>query len=90
MGTGTTTPREANFPIVCVGGSAGGLDAYPRLLRHLPPDTGVAIVIVAMASGYVDTVLSPEEIAREIVTIGADQAADGLHRARLGAPRLTR
>ena len=35
-----------NFPVVCVGGSAGGLDAYIRLLQHLPPDTGVAIVIV--------------------------------------------
>src|ERR1700675_2620827 len=35
-----------NFPVVCVGGSAGGLDAYTRLLRHLPPDMGVAIVIV--------------------------------------------
>jgi len=35
-----------DFPIVCVGGSAGGLDAYTRLLRHLPADMGVAIVIV--------------------------------------------
>lgn len=35
-----------NFPIVCVGGSAGGLDAYIRLLRNLPDDMGVAIVIV--------------------------------------------
>lgn len=35
-----------NFPVVCVGGSAGGLDAYIRLLRHLPTDTGVAVVIV--------------------------------------------
>ncbi len=35
-----------NFPIVCVGGSAGGLDAYIRLLQNLPPDMGVAIVIV--------------------------------------------
>jgi len=35
-----------NFPVVCVGGSAGGLDAYTRLLRHLPVDMGVAIVIV--------------------------------------------
>ena len=34
------------FPIVCVGGSAGGLDAYIRLLQHLPVDMGVAIVIV--------------------------------------------
>jgi two-component system chemotaxis response regulator CheB len=35
-----------NFPVVCVGGSAGGLDAYIRLLQHLPADMGVAIVIV--------------------------------------------
>src|SRR6202789_4324936 len=34
------------FPVVCVGGSAGGLDAYIRLLRHLPTDMGVAVVIV--------------------------------------------
>ena len=58
----TTRPREgilsgserllkdrniaADFPVVCVGGSAGGLDAYIRLLSHLPSDMGVAIVIV--------------------------------------------
>ena len=35
-----------NFPIVCVGGSAGGLDAYIRLLENLPNDMGVAVVIV--------------------------------------------
>ena len=35
-----------DFPVVCVGGSAGGLDAYQRLLRHLPADMGVAVVIV--------------------------------------------
>jgi chemotaxis response regulator CheB len=35
-----------NFPVVCVGGSAGGLDAYIRLLKSLPADMGVAIVIV--------------------------------------------
>ena len=35
-----------DFPVVCVGGSAGGLDAYIRLLQHLPGDMGIAIVIV--------------------------------------------
>lgn len=35
-----------DFPIVCIGGSAGGLDAYTRLLKNLPSDMGVAIVIV--------------------------------------------
>jgi two-component system chemotaxis response regulator CheB len=37
---------KRDFPVVCVGGSAGGLDAYIRLLKHLPCDMGVAIVIV--------------------------------------------
>src|ERR1700680_1675696 len=35
-----------DFPVVCVGVSAGGRDAYTRLLRHLPADMGVGIVIV--------------------------------------------
>jgi len=39
-------PLVKDFPIVCVGGSAGGLDAYIRLLQNLPADMGVAIVIV--------------------------------------------
>jgi len=41
-------PKKAakDFPVVCVGGSAGGLDAYTRLLRHLPADMGVGFVIV--------------------------------------------
>ena len=41
-----TNSVAKDFPVVCVGGSAGGLDAYTRLLRHLPADMGVAIVIV--------------------------------------------
>jgi two-component system chemotaxis response regulator CheB len=40
------TTAANDFLVVCVGGSAGGLDAYIRLLQHLPADLGVAIVIV--------------------------------------------
>ena len=42
----SVTSARKDFPIVCVGGSAGGLDAYTRLLGHLPADMGVAIGIV--------------------------------------------
>ena len=45
MSTKAVQPLQ-NFPIVCVGGSAGGLDAYIRLLQNLPADMGAAIVIV--------------------------------------------
>ncbi|HTJ79630.1 MAG TPA: chemotaxis protein CheB [Rariglobus sp.] len=41
-----TKPTSKDFPVVCVGGSAGGLDAFTRLLKNLPADMGVAIVIV--------------------------------------------
>jgi chemotaxis response regulator CheB len=41
-----TASGAKDFPVVCVGGSAGGLDAYVRLLRNLPSDLGVAVVIV--------------------------------------------
>ena len=46
LDTNNDDPRGEDFPIVCVGGSAGGLDAYIRLLQNLPADLGVAIVIV--------------------------------------------
>ena len=41
-----TNTNIKKFPVVCVGGSAGGLDAYIRLLKNLPEDMGVAVVIV--------------------------------------------
>ena len=34
------------FPIVGVGASAGGLDAFVQLLTELPPDTGMAFVLI--------------------------------------------
>jgi two-component system, chemotaxis family, CheB/CheR fusion protein len=36
----------AQFPIVGVGASAGGLEAFVELLTHLPLDTGMAFVLV--------------------------------------------
>ena len=41
-----------DFPLVCVGGSAGGLDAYTRLLQNLPADMGVAIVMHEILPRY--------------------------------------
>jgi two-component system, chemotaxis family, CheB/CheR fusion protein len=34
------------FPIVGIGASAGGLDAFRRLLHHLPTRTGMAFVLI--------------------------------------------
>ena len=46
----TKTPRQSKptlpFPIVGVGASAGGLEAFTQLLKHLPTDTGMGLVLV--------------------------------------------
>jgi two-component system, chemotaxis family, CheB/CheR fusion protein len=37
---------EKPFPVVGIGASAGGLEAFSQLLNYLPVDTGMAIVLV--------------------------------------------
>jgi len=38
--------RSMLFPVVGIGASAGGLEAFSELLRHLPEKTGMAFVLV--------------------------------------------
>jgi two-component system CheB/CheR fusion protein len=38
--------KERPFPIVGIGASAGGLEAFIELLKHLPEKTGMAYVLV--------------------------------------------
>jgi two-component system, chemotaxis family, protein-glutamate methylesterase/glutaminase len=71
----TTHHAGRDFPIVCVGGSAGGLDAYTRLLKHLPADMGVAIVIV----NHLRTVATMlPEILPKYTTMPVELISDGL------------
>jgi two-component system CheB/CheR fusion protein len=39
-------PQTTDFPVVGVGASAGGLEAFRNLLKALPTDTGMAFVLV--------------------------------------------
>ncbi|MCY7338276.1 MAG: histidine kinase, partial [Chamaesiphon sp.] len=34
------------FPVVGIGASAGGVEAFRQLLSHLPTDTGMAFVLI--------------------------------------------
>ncbi len=38
--------QKQSFPIVGVGASAGGLGAFTAFLKHLPPDSGMAFVLI--------------------------------------------
>jgi two-component system, chemotaxis family, CheB/CheR fusion protein len=45
----TEVGKQSNsgaFPVVGIGASAGGLEAFTQLLGELPPDTGMAFVLV--------------------------------------------
>ena len=37
---------DKNFPVVCLGGSAGSVEAYIRILKALPADCGCGFAIV--------------------------------------------
>src|SRR5882724_9027533 len=43
---GSEPSERATFPIVGIGASAGGLEAFSQLLRELPTDTGMAFVLL--------------------------------------------
>ena len=52
-GKPTRTQKDASvletrvfFPIVGIGASAGGLDAFEKFFTNMPPDTGMAFVLV--------------------------------------------
>ena len=46
------------FPIVGIGASAGGLEAFIELLKHLPTDTGMAFVLIQHMSPHQQSLLS--------------------------------
>src|SRR5213075_278437 len=52
------------FPIVGIGGSAGGLEAFSQLLSHLPADLGMAYVYVQHLSPNHESLL-PEIVQRK-------------------------
>ncbi len=66
-GKSSAPPPEARTArpscIVCIGASAGGLEAFTALLKEIPPDTGLGFVFVQhLSPGH--TSMLPEILAR--------------------------
>src|ERR1041384_4717046 len=68
----TSTPASKNqpvssnkksFPVAGIGASAGGLEAFPTLLKHLPTHTRMAFVVVQHLAPTRDGIL-PNLLAR--------------------------
>lgn len=60
-------PSDNLFPVVGVGASAGGLDAFKRLVKSIPENAGVAYILVQHLEPSHDSML--EEILQKIVSI---------------------
>lgn len=39
--------QAAGFPIIGIGASAGGLEAFEQFFRHVPPESGMAYILVS-------------------------------------------
>jgi two-component system CheB/CheR fusion protein len=64
------------FPIVGVGASAGGLEAFTELLRGLPPNPGMAFLYVQHLEPHHASHLA--EILTRSNTLPAQEASDGV------------
>ncbi len=67
---------QSAFPVVGIGASAGGLEAFAQLLNHLRSDTGMAFVFVQHLDPTHRSALA-ELLARETV-MPVVEATDGL------------
>jgi chemotaxis response regulator CheB len=65
---------DAPFPVVGIAASAGGLEAFTELLRHLPTDTGMAFVLIQHLSPEHESLLS--EILGRVTTMPVRQVQD--------------
>ncbi len=64
------------FPIVGIGASAGGLEAFSQLLSHLPIDTGMAFVLIQHMSPDRESLLS--EILSRSTTMPVIEVQEGM------------
>src|SRR5579883_1545618 len=62
------------FPIAALGASAGGLEAFERFFKHMPPDAGIAFVVVQHLAPDHPSAL-PELLAR-YTKMPVEQAQD--------------
>jgi two-component system CheB/CheR fusion protein len=66
---------KTTFPVVGVGASAGGLEAFTELLRHLPEKVGMAYVLVQHLDPTHGSVL--QEILSRTAKIPVSEVTDG-------------
>lgn len=66
-----------DFPIVGVGASAGGLDAFKRLLKAIPESSGMAFILVQHLEPNHESMLAG--ILQKSTPIPVEEIADNIH-----------
>lgn len=67
---------QATFPIVAIGASAGGLEAFSNLLRALPPEPGLALVFIPHLDPTHESAMV--ELLARTTRLPVVQAAEGM------------
>jgi two-component system CheB/CheR fusion protein len=69
-------PSADGFQIAAIGASAGGIEAFGELVRHLPTDTGMAFILIQHLDPTHHSILT-ELVAKE-TAMPVVQVSDGL------------
>ncbi|MFH0958067.1 MAG: chemotaxis protein CheB [Pseudomonadota bacterium] len=72
--------QDNNFPIIGIGASAGGLEAFEQFFRHTPPDSGMAFVLIPHLDPGHASMLT--EILQRTTTMPVVEAKDRMPVAR--------
>ncbi|WP_295797703.1 CheR family methyltransferase [Mucilaginibacter sp.] len=72
-----TVPSENQFPVVGIGASAGGVEAFKLFLKSVPPDSGMAYVFVQHLHPGYESYLP--EIFQKVTKIPVRLIADNIH-----------
>jgi two-component system, chemotaxis family, CheB/CheR fusion protein len=67
---------DESFPIAGIGASAGGLEAIEQFFRHMPPDGGIAFILVPHLDPSHASMMT--DIIRRFTQMAVDEAADGM------------
>ncbi|MFC5862814.1 chemotaxis protein CheB [Acidicapsa dinghuensis] len=67
--------RKGTFPIVAIGASAGGLEAFKEFFRALPSDTGMGFVLIQHLDPSHESMLT--EIIAKATTIPVEEVRSG-------------
>ena len=75
----TPPASEQDFPIVGIGASAGGIEAFKRFLKAIPEDSGMAYVLVQHLNPSHESILP--DILRKVTKIPVNEITDDIHLA---------